>query len=190
MEYKNLRVITYQIEYLYITKMSKNTPKLAFDAGSNSFVMLDTVKPNALNNSLDQTKKKKNARTKPLVQNPIPGSAEFNRAQQSTQHTTNKKKTRRKKEVLKPPPSEWKWSGMTEFIPLIDYLITHDNTSGAESSSLAYLTLLRSMSDVKGRDSCYTDYDRLKNLVQSYQEKHPETCQTILRMFDTYFPDF
>ena len=175
--------------------MSKSTPKLAYDATSGAFVMLDTVNTETLLTSASKSNKKhpKKSLAPPINENPIPGSEDYYRLQTETskKDKRGKRSSRKKKSlVMKPLPRDWKWSGMGEFIPLIEHWITQGNVASTESTALAYLTLLRSMSDARGADSCYRDYDRLKQLIVEYRSDYPEACDQIQKLFDTYFPDF
>ena len=176
--------------------MSKSTPKLAYDATSGAFVMLDTVNTeSALTLASKSTQKHhKTCSAPPINQNPIPGSDDYYRLQTMNSKKDNKRGkrvSRKKKSVaMKPLPRDWKWSGMGEFIPLIEHWITQGNVTSTESTALAYLTLLRSMSDARGVNSCYRDYDRLKQLMDEYRPEFPEACGQIQKLFDTYFPDF
>jgi hypothetical protein len=174
--------------------MTSKNPKYAYNASTGQYVMLDVVDPTE---TIVRKKQQKKSTKKQNTQgNPIPGSDEYHQLQTATvQQKISKsaeKRNRKKKKqsALLPLPSEWKWSGLGEIIPLIEYWITQNNSHRAEATALAYLTIIRSMVEAKGPDACYSDYDRLRSLLNKYETTHEESCKPIAALIDLHFPNF
>ena len=173
--------------------MSSKKPKYAYNASTGQYVMLDSIE-SRISTVGKKPPHKATQKKKSVSTNPIPGSEAYCQSQTHVQHKISKsaeKRNRKKKQKeLLPLPSEWKWSGMGEIIPLIEYWITQQNTHRAETTALAYLTIIRSMVEAKGSDCCFSDHDRLRSLIDKYGTTYKEPCDAIKALIDLHFPNF